>query len=49
MTAFDAKWLQSAKAKVIHRPFAGFAVHTFPPDFDERFPEWVRFVLKAGE
>jgi len=49
LTADDAQWLQGAKAKVIHKEYPGVAGHTFPADFDERFPEWVKFVLDAGK
>lgn len=47
-TGTDAKWLQDAKAKVIHRTLRDFGVHTFPSDFEESSPEWVRFVLNAS-
>ena len=43
----DADWLRKAKAKVIHKPYPGVAAHTFPSDFDERLPEWVKYILKA--
>jgi predicted esterase len=47
LTALDANWLRRAKAQVIHKAYPGVAAHAFPEDFDERFPEWVRFILKA--
>jgi predicted esterase len=47
LTALDADWLRRAGARVIHRPYPGMSAHTFPRDFDERFPEWVGFILKA--
>jgi predicted esterase len=47
LTAADADWLRAAKAHVIHQPYPGVSAHAFPRDFDERFPEWVKFVLKA--
>jgi len=43
----DAKWLQEAKAQVIHNAYPGMPAHSFPEDFDERFPEWVKFILKT--
>lgn len=47
LTAEGAAWLRAAKAQVIHKPYPGVTAHTFPRDFDERFPEWVEFILKA--
>ncbi len=47
LTALDAAWLRKAKAQVIHKPYPGVSAHSFPEDFDERFPEWVKFILKA--
>jgi predicted esterase len=47
LTAFDADWLREAKARVIHKPYPGVSAHAFPPDFGERFPEWVDFILKT--
>jgi predicted esterase len=47
LTADDADWLRRAGAQVIHKPYPGVSAHTFPKDFDERFPEWVKFILKA--
>jgi predicted esterase len=38
-------WLSRAKAHVIYKPYPGVAAHSFPNDFNERFPEWVRFIL----
>jgi predicted esterase len=49
LTALDADWLRKAKAKVIHKPYPNVTTHTFPEDFDERFPEWVTFILSAQE
>ncbi len=49
LTADAAKWLQGANAKVQHKPYAGMAAHAFPPDFDARFGEWVRFIEKARD
>ena len=47
LTAADADWLRQAKAHVIHKTYPGVSAHSFPEDFDERFPEWVHFILKA--
>jgi predicted esterase len=44
-------WLKAAGAQVRARVYPGMSAHTFPPDFRERFPEWIRFIekTKAGE
>jgi predicted esterase len=47
LTSLDATWLRQAKAQLIHKTYPGVSAHTFPPDFEERFPEWVKFILKA--
>jgi predicted esterase len=47
LTALDAAWLARAKAQVIHKEYPGVATHSFPPDFNKQFPEWVRFILKT--
>jgi predicted esterase len=44
LTADAAAWLRAANAQVKHKPYPGMAAHSFPPDFDERFPEWVKFI-----
>ena len=49
LTALDADWLRRAKARVIHKAYPGVSAHSFPEDFDERFPEWVKFILTARE
>ena len=49
LTALDAEWLRKTKAHVIHKPYPGVSAHSFPKDFEERFPEWVKFILKAQE
>jgi predicted esterase len=41
--------LRQLKAKLIQKGYPGVSAHAFPADFDERFPEWVSFVLKARE
>jgi hypothetical protein len=45
----DASWLRSARAQVQHKPYDTISAHAFPPDFAQRFPEWVPFILKARE
>jgi predicted esterase len=47
MTASNAAWLRRAKAHVIHRVCPGVSTHSFPEDFKERFPEWVKAILKT--
>jgi predicted esterase len=42
----DAAELLGKSAKVLVQPSA-HSGHTFPPDFMERFPEWLRFIEKA--
>ncbi|MCE9603905.1 MAG: hypothetical protein K8U03_03280 [Planctomycetia bacterium] len=49
LTADDADWLKRAGAKVVHKAYPNVADHTFPEDFGDRFPEWVKFVLEAGK
>jgi hypothetical protein len=49
LTALDVNWLRRAAAKVIHRSYPGVSAHVFPRDFDERFPEWVHFILQTRE
>lgn len=49
LTARDADWLRRANARVIHKPYPGVSDHSFPGDFDERFPEWVKFILNTRE
>lgn len=40
-------WLRKAKAQVNYKPYPGVSAHSFPADFDERFPEWVTFILNV--
>jgi predicted esterase len=47
LTARDAEWLGQANAHVIHKTYPGVSAHAFPQDFTDRFPEWVRFILKS--
>jgi predicted esterase len=47
LTAQDADWLRHAEARVIHKTYPNVSAHSFPSDFYERFPEWVRFILKV--
>lgn len=49
LTAHDADWLRAADAKLIHKVYPDVATHSIPADFEERFPEWVKFVLDAGK
>lgn len=45
----DAGWLRQANAKLIYKLYPGVSSHSFPADFNERFPEWVTFIFKAKE
>jgi hypothetical protein len=47
LTTLDADWLRQAKAHVIHKAYPGVSAHAFPNNFDERFPEWVKSILKT--
>jgi predicted esterase len=49
LTTIDANWLRQAKAEIIHKPYPDVSDHAFPADFDERFPEWVKFILKTRD
>lgn len=49
LTAHDAAWLRAADAKLIHKVYSDVTTHSIPADFEERFPEWVKFVLDAGK
>jgi predicted esterase len=49
LTQIDADWLRAAKAQVNHKAYPGVSAHAFPKDFDERFPEWVKWILKTRE
>jgi predicted esterase len=40
-------WLRRANAQVKYVPYPGVSAHSFPADFDERFPEWVKFILEV--
>src|SRR5205814_7617321 len=46
-TAQDAEWLRAVNARVLHKPYEGMSEHTFPADFAERLPEWIRFIESA--
>ena len=35
-------------ASVTHKEYPGIRQHSFPPDFDEQFPVWVREILAAN-
>jgi predicted esterase len=46
----DALWLRTAGARVQYKAYPGVTAHAFPADFadfDQRFPDWVRFILKT--
>jgi predicted esterase len=47
LTADDASWLRSARAKVVHKAYPGVSTHSFPQDFEERFGEWLKFIWEA--
>jgi predicted esterase len=49
LAADNAAWLRDAKAQVIHKVYPDVASHSFPEDFDERFGEWVKFILDAAK
>jgi len=44
-TSRIAHWFESAGARVQHKTYPGMYQHTFPPDFYEKLPEWVAFIL----
>lgn len=41
----DTTSLRALDATVFYRSYAGMNVHSFPPDFDDAMPTWVKFVL----
>jgi predicted esterase len=40
-------WLRTRKAKTLKPLFPDHSTHSFPAAFEERFPEWVRFIQRA--
>jgi predicted esterase len=46
-SAYLEKWLKASNANVLTPPYPEHATHSFPPDFGERFPEWVAFINGA--
>jgi predicted esterase len=46
-TVEGARWVRTNEGKVMVKAFPGQKEHTFPTDFAERFPEWVRFIQSA--
>jgi predicted esterase len=48
LTAQDALWARRAGAKVIHRPTIAQTQHTFPGDFENCLPEWIKFINEAA-
>lgn len=47
LTAADAQWVRNAKARVLHRTYPNIAEHTYPPDFRQKLPSWIRFIDQA--
>lgn len=48
LTMQDADWARSAGANIIHRLTSGQSEHTFPSDFNDRLPQWIKFIENAG-
>lgn len=44
MAKLYADQLSNLKSRVIHKPYAGVSDHSFPPDFNEMFRKWIRFI-----
>ena len=44
-TRADAEFAQKAGSRVELKLYDGAKEHSFPADFGEAFPKWVRFVL----
>jgi predicted esterase len=44
----DAARLRTLGANVFHKAYADMNTHSFPPDFEEAMPVWVRFILGTG-
>jgi predicted esterase len=42
-----AELRRRTQAKVKHQPYPGVSERDWPPDFENRFPEWVRFIDSA--
>jgi predicted esterase len=49
LTALDADLLRGAKAQVIHKVYPAVSAHALPKDFNERLPEWVKFIFAARQ
>jgi predicted esterase len=49
LTAWDADFLRAAKARVIHKVYPAVSAHALPSDFNERLPEWIKFVFEARQ
>jgi len=47
LTRFYAKELKNLGAVVTFKEYPGVSKHTRPPDFKERFPEWIAAILKS--
>lgn len=46
--ADDADLLRAAGAEVHHKTYPDLNVHTIPPDFEQAFPRWVKFLLDGA-
>jgi len=46
LTRFYAKHLKALGTQVTKIEYPGIKEHTRPPDFKERFPEWIAAILK---
>jgi predicted esterase len=44
----DAARLRALGGDVAHKLYGDMNIHSFPPDFEEALPKWVRFVLGKG-
>lgn len=42
----DEQWARKARAEVKSELYPGVYEHSFPPDFEKKFPEWVRWLTE---
>lgn len=42
------QWTKKAGAQTQKNLYPGQRAHAFPADFEEKFPEWIQFILKAN-
>lgn len=42
------KDMRRLQARAQHKLYPDVSKHTFPPDFDQQFPNWIRFVLSLA-